>query len=260
MRAFFCGLAARHLRCVGAEDVLEGAEPLASQLVPVAEKERAVELARLRDSLEEEDGDSRLARTGGQGEKRPLLALRELFEHCVDGGILEVVAAGLASGVTREERTGLGRLQAEPHALLVADTEGGRRRKFVQGPRLGREACRSVELDEEVAIRGEDELDVESAAGRIGLGLLETVSGLKMFGLRLDEGHGHRLARLVHPNAQGIVHASLGAVSGSPFHNLNCPSRLLASDKVFRPPTGVERRVDQLGPSVGLAQGHARPL
>jgi hypothetical protein len=182
------------------------------------------------------------------------------FEHCSDGGILEVVAAGLASGVAREERTRLGRLQAEPHGLLVADTQVGRRRKFVQGPRLGREACRSVELDKKVAIRGENELDVEPTAGRIGFGLLEAVGGLEMLGLRLDEGHGYRLARLVHPDAQGIVHASLGAASSLPFHNLNCPGCLLASDEVFRPSAGVERRVDQLGPSVGLAQRHAWPL
>jgi hypothetical protein len=198
--------------------------------------------------------------TRGQGEKRPLLALRELLEHGADGGILEVVAAGLASGVAREERTGLGRLQAEPHGLLVADTQVGRRRKFVHGPRLAREACRSVELDEEVAIRGEHELDVEPAAGRIGFGLLEAVSGLEMLGLRLDEGHGHGLARLVHSDTQGVVHAPLGAASCLPFDDLDRPRRLLASDEIFGPTAPVERGVDQLGPSVRLSQRHARPL
>ena len=48
MRAFFCGLPARDRRGVGAEDVLEGAQALAAQLVAVADEQRAPAVGRRR--------------------------------------------------------------------------------------------------------------------------------------------------------------------------------------------------------------------
>ena len=109
-------------------------------------------------------------------------------------------------------------------------------------------------------IGGEDELDVETTTGSVGLGLLEAVSGLEMLGFGLDERHGHGLAHLVHPDAQGVVHATLGTASCLPLDDLDRPRRLLAPDEVLGPTARMERGVDQLCSSVGFAKGHAASL
>jgi hypothetical protein len=111
-----------------------------------------------------------------------------------------------------------------------------------------------------VPVGGENELNVEPAAGGIALALLETVSRREMLGLGFDERYGHRLARRVDPHAERVVHAPLGAAPGLTFHNLHGPSRHLAADEVLCPPAGMDHRVDQFGACVGFAQGHAWSL
>jgi hypothetical protein len=107
-----------------------------------------------------------------------------------------------------------------------------------------------------MAVGGEDELDIEPAAGGVGLSLLEAVGGREMLGLGLDERDGHGLARLIHPDTQGVVHAALGPAPRLPLDDLDRPRRLLAPDEVLGPAARMERRVDQLGPSVGFPEGH----
>ena len=102
-------IAARHGGGVRAEDVLEGAEPLASQFVPIADEERPAELAGIADALEQVDRDEASCRRPWRGTaERALLAARELLQHGPDRGVLVVAArALLASRVARDQRTGL---------------------------------------------------------------------------------------------------------------------------------------------------------
>lgn len=187
---------------VGAEHVLERAESLASQLVPIAHEQRAVELAGVGDAPEQVHRDARLARAGGQGEQGPRLAAGQLLEHGPDRRVL-VVATGalLAARVARDEGTGRGGIQAEAHRLLVAGAQLGRRGKLAERPGCARDATGPVELHELVAVGGEDEGDVEPSAGPVGLGLLQPVAGREVLRLGLDERHRHRLATLadLHP-------------------------------------------------------------
>ena len=128
---------ARHGSGVGAEDVLECAEPLAPQLVPIADEERPAELAGIADALEQIDRDAGLPGARGEREERALPAARELLQHGPDRGILIVAArAFLAAGIARDKGTGLGRRQVESHGLLIASTELGRCREL--GERAGR--------------------------------------------------------------------------------------------------------------------------
>ena len=91
---------------VRAENVLEGAESLGAELVPVADEEGAAELAGVGDVLEEVDGDESLPRSGGQGKQGAFLASGDLLQDGADGGVLIVAAGRLATGVADEERAG----------------------------------------------------------------------------------------------------------------------------------------------------------
>ena len=87
----------------------------------------------------------------------------------------------------------------------------GGRRAWGTRPRArgAGQAGEAVVLDEQVAVGGEDEGDVEALAGGVELGLLKAVGRRQVLGLGLDEGHGDRLGVRVDLDAQGVVDASL---------------------------------------------------
>jgi hypothetical protein len=166
-------------------------------------------------------------------------------------------SAFLAARVARDKGTGLRCRQAEPHGLLVASTELGRRREL--GERAWRrcQAAQPVELDEEVPIGREAGGHIESPAGAIGLGLLQPVARGQVLGLGLDERHCHGLALGAHLDAQRVVGAPARATPGLALQHVHRARRLLAADQVLRPAAGMERRVDQLGAGIRLTQRHA---
>jgi len=108
---------------VGPEDVLEGAESLPAELLAIAQEQGALELASVRDPLQEVDGDERLAGAGREGEEGTLLTPGEFLQDGPDRGVLVVATARLALGLPGDEgpRGSVG--QPDADGVLVAGLE-----------------------------------------------------------------------------------------------------------------------------------------
>src|SRR5260370_13942887 len=143
-------------RGIGAEDVLEGACRLFAQLVTVADEERAAELLRIGNALEQVHGDEGLARAGRQRQERALFATCQLFQHGANGGVLIVAPGCLATCVAREEWSRGRRAEAKADPPLVAGAHVVTRGELRQrAPRTCDAAKRAI-LAQEVPGGGED--------------------------------------------------------------------------------------------------------
>ena len=105
-----------YLSGVGTEDALHRFQPLRPQLVAVAEEERAFELARVGDPLEQVDRNEGLARAGRKRQQRTWWSTfrgtaGSLFEDRSNRRVLEIASLTLAAGISREQRLGDRRLQ-----------------------------------------------------------------------------------------------------------------------------------------------------
>jgi hypothetical protein len=251
------GVAARHGRRVGSEFVLEGRERLVPELVPIADEEGAMKLTGGGDLPEELHRDIGLSGPGGQRQEGPLLTACQLLEHGTDGRVLIVAASPLPARIAHEQGSGRERLEAEAHGLLVPCAELSGCRELRQRLRVVGKSRPPVALDEEVAIRRVGKGYVEALAGGVRFGLLDPMCGWQVFGLGLDQGHRDGLAFGIDPNAQHVVDASTGAPTWATVHHFDGAGRLLATDQILGPAPSMEGRVDELGPSVGLAESHA---
>jgi hypothetical protein len=110
-----------------------------------------------------------------------------------------------------------------------------------------------------VAVRGEDERDVEVLAGGIALGLVQAVPRRQIFLLGLDQGDRDGLRVRVDLDAQGVIHLAPGAAAALAAQDLDGAGRLLAPDEVLGPAPLVDGRVEQLGPGVGFVVTHGLP-
>jgi hypothetical protein len=94
----------------------------------------------------------KVARAGGEREQRAFFAECQLFQDGTDRGVLIVTPRGFATGVTREQRTGSGRVEADALCLLVTGAQIGGLWKL--GERLGRGsfAGERIKFDKEMPI------------------------------------------------------------------------------------------------------------
>ena len=93
----------------------------------------------------------------------------------------------------------------------------------------------------------------------VRLGLFQAVVGGQVFGLGLDDGDGYGLGVEVNSDAEGVVHAALGALARPAVNDLDGPGGFLALDKVFGPASSMNGRVDEFGAGVRFAQRHGAP-
>ena len=104
-----------------------------------------------------------------------------------------------------------------------------------------------------MAVAGKHELDVQALAGRVRLGLLQSVRGRLVFRLGFDQRHGHRLRIRSDFDPQHIVHAPLGLLARLAVDDLDRAGGLLAPNQILGPAARVESGVDQFGAGIRLA-------
>jgi hypothetical protein len=109
-----------------------------------------------------------------------------------------------------------------------------------------------------MTVGGERQRYLETLTGGVCLRLLETVHRRQVFGLGLDQGHGDGLALGVDPNTQDVINTPTGTPARAAVNDLDGAGRLLAADQILGPASRVKGRVDELRPSVGLAERHCR--
>ena len=201
---------------VGAEHVVQRAERLPPQLVAVADEERAAQLARVGEGLEDADRDARLARAGRERQQRAPLPARDALQHRAFGGLL-VVALALARPVPQR-----GRLVArgvDAARLAVAREQVVRRRELAERQAARRLAAVEAELDEQRAVGRVRERDVVSTS--VPLRLLHALERRAALGLRLDERDGERRALVADGGVQHIVRPPARAGRAvAPHHGL----------------------------------------
>ena len=187
-----------HLRGIVPEERLHSLEPLRPQFVAVAEKQGALQLSGVGDSLQEIAGDEGLARSRSEREQCPgrparHLALSHTFQHGPDGRILEVPALPFAAGIAGEQWLGGRCVEREPHDALVSRAQIRRRWELGDGPRHSRHAGGAIELDELMPVGREHEQDVVPAGSEVALPLVEPMARRQGVFLGFDEGHCDRL-------------------------------------------------------------------
>jgi len=122
-------------------------------------------------------------------------------------------------------------------------------------------AGEGVVFDEEMAVAGKDERDIEAtASGGVGFGLFQAMRRGEAFGLSLDEGDGDRLGLTIELDAQGVVGAPARPLACPASDDLDGAGSLLAADEVFGPTASVDGGIDQLGVCVGFGVAHCRLL
>jgi len=163
---------------------------------------------------------------------------------------------GVEPGRFRKDVQGGGRVEGEADDGFIAGAEFGGGGKLGDRPRRGGQPGRAVKLDEQMAVAGEDELDVVAGGGQIPLGLIEAVAWRERFLLGLDQGEGDRLRLGVDADAERGVGAPRGPPAALAVDDLDGPEGDLAANEILRPATGVDGRVDQFGPGIGFGQGH----
>src|SRR5437867_710923 len=80
--------------------------------------------------------------------------------------------------------------------------------------------------------------------------------GRQVLGLGLDQPHGDGLSVNVYLDPKGVVHPAPRLFPWLAVNDLDGPGCLLAADQLFRPASGVDRRVNQLRAGVGFAKLH----
>lgn len=122
-----------------------------------------------------------------------------------------------------------------------------------------REAGEAVELDELVAVAGEDELHVETLGDGVELGLLESVARWLVLGLGLDEGDGNGLRHGRRLDTQRVIDAALCLLERPAVDDLDGAGRLLPPDEVLGPAARVDGGVDELGARIGFRKPQSCP-
>ena len=204
------------LSSVGSEDALHCFQSLRSQFIAVAQEKCAFELARVRDPVEQVDCNEGLARAGRKRQQRAWWTAfgrtaGSLFEDRSNHRVLKITPLALAAGISREQRLGGCGFQREAHDLLVTRSKIRGRRKLRERPRHTGHACRAVELHEQMAVGGENELDVVLRRAEVALHLVQPMSRWQRVFSGLEQCDGDRLRLSVHANPQRIVGASTRA-------------------------------------------------
>ena len=87
-------------------------------------------------------------------------------------------------------------------------------------------------------------------------GLVQTMGGGKAFGLGIkSEGYG--LSVVVYLDPRDILNLAPDLFAGLALNDLDASSGFLPPDEVLGPSPGVQGRINQLGPGIGLAQASA---
>src|SRR4029453_296323 len=102
-------------------------------------------------------------------------------------GVLVVAAARLASRIGDQEGPSGRVVEADSHLPLEPLPPLDGRGELRERSRVRRKSRCAVELDEEMAVRGVDEGNVEALACRVALRLLHAVRRGLRLGLRFDE-------------------------------------------------------------------------
>jgi hypothetical protein len=234
--------------------VLEGGQALVAELLAVAQEEGALELAGVGNAAQEVDRDERLARAGREAEQGARLPAGELLEDRADRGVLVVAPGSLAPLVRSDERSCRRGGEVDPDGVLVGGAEVCGRREF--GHRAGHGSGRGAAVVVErplVAIRGDHERDVQSLRrSPVGLRLVEAVRRGLVLALRLQDGNRHGLGVRGDLDPECVVRPAVGLATGLAIDDLDRTEGFLAADQVLGPAPGMQRRVDQLGPRLGL--------
>ena len=107
-----------------------------------------------------------------------------------------------------------------------------------------------------MAVGREDELDVQPLALGITFGLVEAVTGRKAFLLGLDQGQGNGLRIDIDLDPQDIVDLPARTPPRLAVDDLDRACGLFTPNKVFRPATFVNGRIDEFCSGIGFVQGH----
>ena len=207
------------------------------------------------------DRDVRLARAGREAQERARFAASDLLEHRPDRGVLVVAPARLAAAVRRAQRAGQLRRQVQAAGRFPANAELVRGGEVRHRGGSGRQAGRGVELDPLVAVRAEDERDVQAGrAPRVLAGVLlrlvEPARGCRVRPLRLHDRDRDWLRVRRDLDPERVVRPPGPGAPRPPVHDLDRPRRLLAPDQLLGPAGGVEGGIEEGDSDIAFEQGH----
>src|SRR3972149_7142447 len=234
---------------IRAKESLHSAQSLSTELITVANKEGAPHMSGVSNLFEKVDGDKGLSCPCCKGEQGPFrftgyLASCYLFEDSPDCGILIISACALTAGIRCQERFGRRGIEAESFPLFITDTQVIRRWKLRQRSGGAGNAGKKIVFNKLMAIRREDEGNIDSFADGISLCLLKAMTWREPFSLCLNKCNCHGLTFRSYLDTKAIINPPLRPAMCLTLNDLNCSFTNFTLDMVFCPPPCVDGRVN----------------